>query len=307
MQTVFINLFGRFRLSWESQCLLGLEFGKVQALFAYLVLYRSRSHSREVLSSLLWGDCSTAVAKKYLRQALWQIQGALETTGSPALDCLLEVEIDWVKVSEDPDISVDVEAFEVAFGASRDTPGARLDTSQYQALRHAIDLYQGDVLEGYYYDWCLFERERLQSIYLRMLDKLAAYCLAHRQYESGLDYSMRILRYDRARECTYRRLMCLYAQAGDRSGALRQYEQCVAMLRDTLGVEPTKRTVDLYERIRNQGTVWTSNPPQPTSRQEVPPAVETVPRLKQLTMAIGKLQRELALELERLERPPGGK
>ena len=98
MATVSITMFGRFRVESAGRALAGFEPGKVRELFSYLLLYRNRQHSREVLSGLLWGDCTPAVAKKYLRQALWQIQTTLKTAGSPAVGRFLLTEIDWVQV-----------------------------------------------------------------------------------------------------------------------------------------------------------------------------------------------------------------
>jgi hypothetical protein len=59
-----------------------------------------------------------------------------------------------------------------------------------------------------------------------------------------------ILRVDRAHEQAHRRMMRLHALRGDRTAALRQYEQCVAALAEELGVQPTRRTLTLYDRIR---------------------------------------------------------
>jgi len=39
-------------------------------------------------------------------------------------------------------------------------------------LQEAVRLSYADLLEGWYQDWCLYERERLQNIYLLILDKL---------------------------------------------------------------------------------------------------------------------------------------
>ena len=44
--------------------------------------------------------------------------------------------------------------------------------------------------------------------------------------------------------------MRLYYLAGDRTAALRQYQQCAAALDEELGVRPAQRTVRLYEQIR---------------------------------------------------------
>jgi DNA-binding SARP family transcriptional activator len=87
-------------------------------------------------------------------------------------------------------------------------------------------------------------------LYLGALAKLLTYSEAHGEYEHGLAYGNRILRCDRAREHAHRGLMRLYYRAGDRTAALRQYDRCMAILREELDVAPTRRTQALYEQIR---------------------------------------------------------
>ena len=95
----------------------------------------------------------------------------------------------------------------------------------------------------------MYERERLQGIYLALLDKLIQYCEARRDYETGILYGMRIMSCDRACERTHRRLMRLYYLNGDRAAALRQYTQCTVALEEELNARPSKGTVILYEQI----------------------------------------------------------
>lgn len=139
---------------------------------------------------------------------------------------------------------------EQTFEQVRGVPGEQIDAPCARAVRDAILLYRGDLLEGWYQDWCLYERERLQNMYLALVDKLMAYCEMHGSYEEGVEYGERMLRYERARERTYQRMMRLYYLAGDRTAALRQYERCVTALLEELAVEPTAYTQQLYQQMR---------------------------------------------------------
>jgi len=65
-----------------------------------------------------------------------------------------------------------------------------------------VNIYQGNLLEAWYQDWCLYERERLQKLFLAMLDMLMDYCEAPQDYETGRTFGNRILQDDRAREHT---------------------------------------------------------------------------------------------------------
>jgi DNA-binding SARP family transcriptional activator len=250
METLRIRLLGNFSVECNQRPLPGLESGKVQELFGYLLLHRSQAHSREVLASLLWGDASSAQARKYLRQTLWQLQGVLQAHVPHGEPPVLLADPDQVRLNSEASLWLDVAAFEGACAAARASPGAQLTPSDAQDLEAALALYRGDLLDGRYADWCLFERERLQNLYLGALDRMMIYCETSRNYEEGVRYGGDILQYDRACERTHRRLMRLLFLAGDRTAALRQYARCVAALEEELGVEPAGITVKLHEQIQ---------------------------------------------------------
>jgi DNA-binding SARP family transcriptional activator len=285
------SLFAKFQAQAGDRPVEGLHAPKVLELFSYLLVYRDRPHAREALAALQWGERPTAQAKKYLRQALWQIQTALEAAGDAPP--LLLVDAEWVQVNPLAAFWLDVAAFEQAFKGARNVPGWQLHGAAAAALEAAVGLYRGDLLEGCYQDWCLFERERLQGIYLAMLDKLIARCEAQHDYQAGLAYGTRILRYDRARERTHRRLMRLHYLAHNRTGALRQYERCVEALEEELGVGPSRRTVALYEQIRadrfsSDGPEGGGGPPATG-----PTLFEVLGRLKELQAGLDQVQREI--------------
>lgn len=301
MSTLYVRLFGRISLQRDGQEVHGIEAQKVQELFSYLLLHRDRIHSREVLAGLLWGDLPTAQSKKSLRQTLWHLQAALDEHTTTAATSTLRIEPDWIQINPDADISLDVAIFEQTFANTQKIPGGQLDTRSVWALQEAVSLYRGDLLEGWYHDWCLFERERLQNAYLAVLDKLMAWCEVHGAYEAGLEYGNRILRVDRARERTHRRLMRLYYLADDRAAALRQYERCITALKEELQVGPARRTVELYRHIcdyRFEDSISPCPTVSPPEEHVLPPILY---HLKQLTVTLGELQRQLYNEIAMLE------
>ena len=250
MSVLRIRLFGGLDARCGGQVLTGFSARRMQELFCYLLLYRDRSHPREPLASLLWGDCPTAQSKKHLRQALWQLQAALDAQAEALNDRALLVELDWIQINPELDLWLDVAVFEQAFDLVQEVPGKRLDDGMAQALQSAASLYRGDLLEGWYQDWCLYERERIQNMYLSMLGKLMSYCEARHHFETGLAYGTRILHFDRAHERTHRRMMRLHHLAGNRTAALRQYERCISALEEELDVRPSDLTTALNEQIR---------------------------------------------------------
>lgn len=248
MSTVSISMFGRLTIQPEGDKGACSMPQKAQELLAYLVLHR-RAHPREKLATLLWQQCATERSKAYLRKALWQLREALEPEEEVEDDPLLRADGDWLKVHPQANLWVDVAEFESAFNDVCDCTMAEMTPAQVRALQDAATLYTGDLLENWYHEWCLRHRERLQDMFLRMLDRLTRCCERREVYDQGIQYGLRILRIDPARERAHRQLMRLRALAGDRTGALRQYERCAEVLEQELGVSPTTATRRLHEKI----------------------------------------------------------
>ena len=240
MAKICLSLFGRFAAEVNGAHPLKIESQKAQELLCYLLLFCQRPHAREVVAGTFWANNSTEQAKSYLRRTLWQLQTALESERVLADNPLLLIEPDWLQLNPRAALWLDVAVLENAYASAEGIPGQQLDSATIEGLSTAVELYQGNLLEGWYYNWCVFERERLLHIYLLLLDKLISYCEAHGQYELGIEYGLRALRQDQAREQTHRQLMRLHHLLGDRSGSLRQYEWCVTALREELDVEPTQ-------------------------------------------------------------------
>ena len=304
MPALTIQMLGKFRVRRNEETVNALDACKLQELFSYILIFRESPHSRETLAALLWGDRSTAQSKKYLRQSLWQIQSAFGIDQRQGR--VFNVEPDWISFNPDFEIGLDVAAFEQAFSLVREIAGEELNGSQVEILDRAIQLYQGDLLEGWYQDWCLCERERLQTNYLIMLDKMMCYCEAHERYETGLSYGLRVLRYDRARESTHRRLMRLYYMAGDRTSALRQYEHCVVALNEELGVKPSRLTGALYDQIRlDEFHAVVARPAVPANGD---PSVlsEVIDHLKDVRKVLIKIQGQVQQDIKAVEQALDG-
>lgn len=298
-----VALFGTFRVLCDGQPIPGLDSQKVQELFSYLLLHLNHPVPRETLAGILWGNTSTAQSKKYLRQTLWQLRSALDSQGENASDRLLLLEPDSICLVPCDGLRLDIAEFEQAYAPITTVSGEHLGDSEFQSLQHAARLYQGDLLEGWYQDWCLYERERLQDLYLMLLGKLIACCEWRGQLDEGISYATALLRYDPAHELTHARLMRLYYLAGDRTSALRQYKHCVEALDKELNVSPSERTVALYEQIRSDLSLGAS---QDAATGQLPASarrsvLDLVSRLKQLETAIAGVHYAMHRDLETIE------
>ena len=311
MATLTIHLFGKVDCERGGVPVFGLHSGKFQGLFCYLLLHRERPLTREILANMFWGGYTTAQSRKYLRQALWQLQGMLAAGVDDSRSRVLRVAPDSIGIDSQAEMWLDVEMFERAFMQVQNIVGNRLEEHQADALREAVQLYRGELLEGWYQDWCLFHRERLQNIYLAMLDKLMCYSEAHALYRAGLEYGERVLALDRAHERTHQRMLRLLYLSGDRAGALRQFDRCVRSLAEELDVKPAARTLELHEQVRADSLEAEQFGPLPapaeqrndsTGKTSRSPLAEVLNRLRDLEQVLVDANLHLQQNIQVVER-----
>lgn len=234
-----------------------------QTLLAYLLLQRDRSHPRELLADLFWGDHSQDRARRCLNSALWRLRRVLEPEGVPRGTYLLTETVGEVAFNLQSDYWLDVAVFEDQVNKALSKPVQNLQTEDVQALKSALSLYKADLLEGLYDDWVLYERERLRRLYLNSLACLMQYYQRQQAYQDGIACGQQILEQDPLREEIHRQMMRLYLASGQRARAVQQYRYCCEMLAAELGISPMAETRALY-KMAVEGIVRGQNAPVST-------------------------------------------
>lgn len=286
-----------------------IDFGKgggempagapARELACYLLVHRDRPIARTTLAELLWPGQDAVLGLKHLRQALWQLHTAFDPAPAGDGTELLSVSPRSITLRSEALTWLDVAEFEAIVNQLRGVATGSFSDGDAERADQAVSLYRGDLLDGFDYDWCIVEREFLRSSYLTMLDRLMRYCEQAGEFERGLDYGERILRVDRAREYTHRRMMYLHALLGNRTGALRQFDRCAIALADELDVTPAKPTVLLQQLIRSGADLPPRSPNHAADFSAAEPARDSAPldRLRGIQRALGELQLQLQAEL----------
>lgn len=302
MHALRISLLGRFRAEHDGQDVHGLDTRKVQELFCYILLNRNRSLLREQLAAMLWRSDSDTRARSYLRKALWKLQSGLACVAGKGPEGLFEVNAECIKFVSTSDVWLDIDALETAYVSAKNIAAKDLDAERLLALQGVEGLYQGDLLEDLDEDWCISERERYHYMYLAVMHKLLDHYESCGDYDRGIDCGLRILHFDRVHELTYQKLMRLHYFAGDRTSALREYEQCAAALIDILGVSPGQQTKQLYQQILDDAVddSGVNQLPVVAIRARLDLA-STLVRLHEIQDAIMDLQAKVRDEIKMLE------
>ena len=238
MRSLRIQLLGGFAVHVDGGGPFSLSARKGRALLAYLALPPGRPHSREKLTSLLWGETPDGQARQAFRQTLSRLRRALGEAGSGLVDVA-----DTVALRADR-VTIDAVEFEAAAGST-----------ECAGLERAAELYRGDLLEGLdvtegpFEEWRLVERERLRELALEALARLLREQTRAEEAAPAIQTAMRLLALDPLQEAGHRALMQLLLRQGRRAAALQQYQACVGALQRELGVEPEEATRRLYRDI----------------------------------------------------------
>lgn len=245
-----IYLFGSVRVHYDEPYREIHLTRTTQALLAYLILQGARPCPRQVLAGVFWGDSDESSARNCLNTALWRMRLALEEAPTCHESILLSTASGEICLNPECPVWVDTLSFESSLRPMLARPATALLPAEISSLEQSLDLYQGELLESFYDDWALRERERMRLLYLNAKECLMHCYWERNELERSLETGLQLLRHDPLREDIHRAVMRLYHATGRRSQALLQYEQCRELIWQELGITPMPETQSLAEKIQ---------------------------------------------------------
>lgn len=220
------------------------------ALLAYLAV-ADQPYSRDALAVFLWPAMDEQDAHGALRRILYDLG---RTIGKGWLD----LRDGQVQLPAQPGLWVDVRRFHdlVAQVAIHGHPSHECCHDCLAALTGASGLYRDNFLAGFtlqgsveFDAWQTLTTENLRLQLAGVLERLATALAAGGEVDLALLHARRWLALDPLNEASCCLLMQLYASAGDRAAAARQYERCVRALAAELGIEPAPETTALLRAL----------------------------------------------------------
>jgi len=270
MPSLCIYLFGAPRIERGGEAIL-LPRRKSVALLVYLAT-TGQPHSRDALATMFWPEYDQSTARANLRRELSRLKNALGE--DPFV-----IQREQVGLRRGAGVWLDVEAFQRGLAEARRQAAGRSDPTNLEdlspcmeAIGEAVALYLGDFMAGFslpnspeFDEWQFFQSESLRRSLGEALQQLVQWNTSLGEYERAIEHARRWLALDSLSEPAHRQLMQLYAWAGQHGAALRQYQECVRVLKKEIGVEPEEETTALYKAIR--------------TRQVPPPEITTARRM----------------------------
>src|SRR2546425_6878940 len=211
------------------------------ALLAYLAAATPRGpHRRDTLLALFWPELDQEHARAALRQSLHVLRSAL---GADAMVSRGDEEIglDFER------IWCDVAAFARAIDGGE--------------LGQALDLYRGNLLEGFFISdapeferWLESERAKLAGAAARTARTLAQSCERRGDLSTAVRWARRAIELAPNDEGVLRQLIAVLDRNGDRAGALQAYEEFAQHLAEEYEAEPAAETKALLAAVRARET-----------------------------------------------------
>ena len=214
------------------------------------MLYRDRFFPREVLIGNFWGDRPEEVARKSLRTAMWRIRKVLEPEGSDGDGYLLSTS-QGLGFNTGSDYWLDVEEFERVLSDAENLDGTDTEIDDDTTIERLLGLYRGELLEGVYDEWCLYEQQRLKGMLVTALERALYRHQSGGRWPEAIDVARRLLGFDPHLEHVHRDLMRCYCAVGDRPKAIQQFEICADILKREFSIDPMPETLALYAEIRD--------------------------------------------------------
>jgi DNA-binding SARP family transcriptional activator len=232
-----------------------LQQPKRLGLLAYLAVSAPRRfHRRDTLLALFWPDLDQEHARAALRRSLYFLRselGADVVAGRGDEEVAVPEEVLWC----------DTTALDRAFEAGE--------------AERAVELYRGPLLDGLYVagaasefqDWLDGERTRLRGRAAAAARSLSDQMESEGRLADAARWCRRALELRPDDEAALRRLLGLLDRGGDRSAALRAYEDFSRRMVQEFELEPAAETRDLVGVIRRRPGATAQSPIAPSEER----------------------------------------
>ncbi len=217
-------------------------------LLLYLVMHPS-GVTKDQVGLAFWPDASAAQVRNTFHVTLHRLRKAIGHA-------------EWIVVQQeryrlDPQLRIECDALQFERDMSEALRQAkRHGVSAAESLSAALGLYTQDLLLGESVsDWHVPLHDRLQRLYFDGLQALSTVQLEAGEYADAIATSRRLLAADTLDEDAWRRIMTAHARSGERTQALRVYQQVVELMMREIESAPDRATEKLAQRIKQGDAV----------------------------------------------------
>lgn len=217
-------------------------------LFAYLVLNRSRSISRDELAETLWPEVLPTGWDGSLNALVSRIRSLLASQ-FPADNDWLRLTAGEYTVSLPSDVWIDVEVVGTAVDDAEGAVRSDQQSKGWGPANVAAAIAKRPFLHGSDGEWIAETREWLDRQHTRALECLASIWLGREETGPAIEVLTQVIASDPYRESSYQMLIRAFALEGNRAQGVLVYNQLRDRLSDDLQVEPSPESQAVYREL----------------------------------------------------------
>ncbi|MEA4933189.1 MAG: AAA family ATPase [Lawsonibacter sp.] len=231
MSKLSFKLFGVPKITKDGESVF-LPYAKINALLYYMLV--TKVVSRDEAVGLLWPDEDEKIAKKNLRNAIYQAKKSL------GVDIIHSPKKSLLMLNETLELESDVDLF-------------------IHSPQENMHLYTGDFLQGFflkdaesYEYWIVKMRNYYQEKFSKECYLKIEADIQDKNYAEVENHIQRLTDLDEYDERNFRLLMRFYQDTGRNSKVIETYYDLSKLLRRELGIDPDRKTKEIYERSLEQ-------------------------------------------------------
>jgi two-component SAPR family response regulator len=239
---IWVKCFGGFEVFKEGiEQPIKWKTTKAKEIFAYFIQHKGKIIAKGKILEDIWPEMDPEKTSVALHSYIYQVRKVLKTLG---LEKILVYKNKGYGLMSETIIS-DVQQFERLLEESVENEKGKV----IHCLEEAVQLYQGEYLEGCYNQWIIEEKQRLEERYILAMKRLAYLYSERKEDHQALKCLNKIIKINPLLEEVHERLMIIYENMGNRIAAIHQYESFYHILEREMGIKPKAEMTLYYNRI----------------------------------------------------------
>ena len=239
-----VNLLGGVSVASDGVTVSGMALGGRRARVALAALALSGNQlTGGQLAALVWADQPPATWQVALRGIIGGLRAACAPAGGAGQHLIVTAPLGY-RLADGVEVDVAMAADELRQAEDMISQG------RHQAvIEHAepvARLSGGQLLPDEDGAWLSPHRQAVDALARQAMELVVSAAGALGDHDRAIGAARRAIAADQLDERAYRALIVALDRAGDRSGAVRAFEQCRAVFAEHLGVGPSADTIDVY-------------------------------------------------------------
>ena len=218
---------------------------KGKLILAYILLNKDFNITKDKIIDLFFQDTPEDRSDNIFHQAISSIRNVIKGNENSPQFILYENKI--LKLNPDYNYFVDSSEFNNLYNLVMSSETNEINKIKYSVK--AIELYKGELMEGFYESWCEDLRGEYTNKFIKLSEILLTNLYNSREYSMIIPYAEKLLNHDKLNEKAYLLIIESYAETGNISKAKESFAEMLKIYEEELGEKPSKNVLEKIQKL----------------------------------------------------------